>query len=77
MPVTRFVYRGCAVEIEIVDKGCRWLIRISIVPFDGVELIEAFGNRELKLAKDEPLDVIQEALVEEIRSAIDHRLVGC
>lgn len=77
MPSLSFVYRGCTVEIQIVDCPAIWEITIRVTPFDGVELIEAFGAREMRLAKAEPLDVIEGALIEEVRLAIDHRLVGC
>lgn len=46
-------------------------------PRDGVELIEPFGTRTLKLPKTEQLNVISKALIDEIQSAIDARLVGC
>lgn len=72
-----FVYRGCAVDIRIDDEGTLWAIWVDILPFDGVELIEPFGVREMKLAKEQPLDSISGTLAEEIRTAIDHRLVGC
>ncbi|MBN9093883.1 hypothetical protein [Pandoraea pnomenusa] len=77
MPSLNFVYRGCTVDIQIADHDAIWEITIRVTPFDGVELIEAFGAREMKLAKAEPIEVIQGALIEEVRLAIDHRLVGC
>lgn len=77
MPSVNFVYRGCQIDIDIVDCAVSWNISIRVTPFDGVELIEPFGSREMKLAKIEDLDVIQDALVEEVCVAIDHRLVGC
>lgn len=72
-----FVYRGCTVDIQIADEATIWRISIRVTPFDGVELVEPFGTRELKLAKGDSLDLIQAALIDEIRLAIDHRLVGC
>lgn len=77
MPTLNFVYRGCNVDIEIGERATLWDITIEVTPLDGVELIEPFGARKLKLAKVEELDEIQAALVEEIQTAIDHRLVGC
>ncbi|VVE30932.1 hypothetical protein PMO31116_03605 [Pandoraea morbifera] len=76
MPTINFVYRGCTVDIQIADQADTWEISIRVMPFDGVELIEPFGARELKLAKGDSLDLIQAALIDEIQSAIDHRLVG-
>lgn len=77
MPSLNFVYRGCTVDIQITDNVATWEISIRVTPFDGVELIEPFGSREMKLAKADSLDMIQGALIEEVRLAIDHRLVGC
>ncbi|MGD1323555.1 hypothetical protein ACNHE5_01105 [Pandoraea pnomenusa] len=77
MPSLNFVYRGCTVDIEIGERATLWDITIEVTPLDGVELVEPFGARKLKLAKVEELDEIQAALVEEIRTGIDHRLVGC
>jgi hypothetical protein len=77
MPITNFVYRGCAVDIRVDDEGAFWEVRVEVLPFDGVELVEPFGVRTMKLAKEEPLGSIRAALAEEIRMAIDHRLVGC
>ncbi|VVE12023.1 hypothetical protein PCA20602_02683 [Pandoraea capi] len=77
MPPINFVYRGCTVAIQVVDSATTWDVTIRVTPFDGVELIEPFGSREMKLAKSESLDEIQGALIEEVRLAIDHRLVGC
>ncbi|ANC46286.1 hypothetical protein [Pandoraea pnomenusa] len=77
MPSLNFVYRGCTVDIEIVDSATTWDVTINVTPFDGVELIEPFGTRETKLAKSESLNEIQGALGEEVRLAIDHRLVAC
>ena len=72
-----FVYRGCSVDIEIGERATLWDVTIEVTPLDGVELIEPFGARKLKLARVEELDAIQAALIEEIQLAIDHRLVGC
>lgn len=77
MPALNFMYRGCNVDIEIGERATLWDITIEVTPLDGVELIEPFGARKLKLAKVEELDEIQAALIEEIQTAIDHRLVGC
>ncbi|VVE68770.1 hypothetical protein PCA31118_03033 [Pandoraea captiosa] len=77
MPSLNSVYRECTVDIEIVDSAATWDVTIKVTPFDGVELIEPFGTREMKLAKSESLDEIQGALREEVRPAIDHRLVAC
>lgn len=77
MPTISSVYRGCQIDIEIVERTESWNISIRVTPFDGVELIEPFGTRELKLAKGEELDEIQDTLIEEVYMAIDHRLVGC
>ncbi|WP_087686770.1 hypothetical protein [Pandoraea sp. PE-S2R-1] len=77
MPSINFVYRGCAVDIEIGERASLWDITIEVTPFDGVELIEPFGPRKLKLPKADELDVIQAALIDEIQFAIDQRMVGC
>ncbi|VVE77441.1 hypothetical protein [Pandoraea sputorum] len=77
MPSLKFVHRGCTVDIQIEDRPTIWEITIRVTPFDGVELIEPFGSRELKLAKGDSLDLIQAALIDETQMAIDHRLVGC
>ncbi|VVE67922.1 hypothetical protein PCA31118_02710 [Pandoraea captiosa] len=77
MQSIKSVYRGCLIDIEIVERTESWNVSIRVTPFDGVELIEPFGTRELKLAKGEELDEIRDALIEEVRMAIDHRLVGC
>lgn len=77
MPSLNFVYRGCTVDIQIGERATLWDVTIEVTPFDGVELIEPFGARKLKLAKVEELDVIQAALIEEVQLAIDHRLVAC
>ncbi|QDH59449.1 hypothetical protein [Pandoraea pnomenusa] len=77
MPSLNFVYRGCTVDIKVVDSAATWDVTITVTPFDGVELIEPFGTREMKLAKSESLDEIQGALIEEVRLAIDHKLVAC
>jgi ABC-type arginine transport system ATPase subunit len=77
MPSLNFMYRGCNVDIEIGERATLWDITIEVTPLDGVELIEPFGARKLKLAKVEELDEIQAALIEEIQTGIDHRLVGC
>ncbi|MFK0377825.1 hypothetical protein [Pandoraea sp. NPDC090278] len=77
MPSLNFVYRGCTVDIQIVDRSAIWEITIRVAPFDGVELVEPFGTRELKLAKGDSLGMIQAALIDEIQLAIDRRLVGC
>lgn len=77
MPSINFVYRGCTADIKVVDSGATWDVTVKVTPFDGVELIEPFGAREMKLAKSESLDVIQGALIEEVRLAIDHKLVAC
>lgn len=76
MPSLTFTYRGCAVEIEIGERATLWDITIEVTPYDGVELIEPLGARKLKLAKAEELDTIKAALIEEVQTAIDHRLVG-
>jgi len=72
-----FVYRGCTVNIEIRGRATLWDVTIDVTPFDGVELIEPFGEKKLKLARVEQLDAIQSAVIEEVCMAIDHRLVGC
>ncbi|VVE41979.1 hypothetical protein PMO31116_04165 [Pandoraea morbifera] len=77
MPSLNFVYRGCTVDIQTGERATLWDVTIEVTPFDGVELIEPFGARKLKLAKVEELDVIQAALIEEVQLAIDHRLVAC
>ncbi|MGR9579975.1 hypothetical protein [Pandoraea sputorum] len=77
MPSLNFVYRGCTVDIQVVDSAATWDVTINVTPFDGVELIEPFGTREMRLAKSESLDEIQGALIEEVQLAIDHKLVGC
>lgn len=77
MPSLNFVYRGCTVDIQIGECTTIWDVTICVTPLDGIELIEPFGTRELKLARGDSLDVIQTALIEEVRLAIDHRLVGC
>lgn len=77
MPSINSVYRGCQIDIDIVECALSWNISIRVTPFDGVELIEPFGTRELRLAKREELGEIQDALIEEVCMAIDHRLVGC
>lgn len=77
MPSLNFVYRGCTVDIQIGELAAIWDVAICVTPLDGIELIEPFGIRELKLARDDSLDVIQAALIEEVCVAIDHRLVGC
>lgn len=77
MPTINTVYRGCQIDIDILDGAASWNISIRVAPFDGVELIEPFGTRELRLAKVEDLEVIRQALIEEVCMAIDHRLVGC
>lgn len=77
MPTLDFVHRGCVVDILIVEHPTLWDITIDVTPRDGVELIEPFGTRTLKLPKTEQLNVISKALIDEIQSAIDARLVGC
>ena len=77
MPSLNFVYRGCIVDIQIGERATIWNVTIRVTPRDGIELIEPFGTRELRLAKGDSLDVIQGALIEEVRLAIDNRLVGC
>ncbi|VVE54728.1 hypothetical protein PAN31108_04953 [Pandoraea anhela] len=51
MPSLKFVHRGCTVDIQITDHPAVREITIRVTPFDGVELIEPFGTRELKQAK--------------------------
>lgn len=77
MASINFVYRGCTVEIQIGERATLWDIIIEVTAFDGVELIEPFGPRKLKLPKTEELDAIQENLIVEVRFAVDRRLVGC
>ena len=77
MPTINFAYRGCTVDIQISDQATTWGISIRVTPFDGVELIEPFGTRNLILATGDSLDLIQAALIDELQLAIDHRLVGC
>ncbi|WP_242560001.1 MULTISPECIES: hypothetical protein [Pandoraea] len=77
MSSINFLYRGCAVDITIGERATLWDVTIEVTPFDGVELIESFGVRKLKLAKTEELDAIKADLIEEVCVAIDRRLVGC
>ncbi|WP_140413374.1 hypothetical protein [Pandoraea sp. PE-S2T-3] len=77
MPSINFVHRGCTVDIQIGERATLWDITIEVTPFDGVELIEPFGPRKLKLPKTEALDDITNTLVDEVCLAIDQRLVGC
>ncbi|VVE72469.1 hypothetical protein PAN31117_04400 [Pandoraea anapnoica] len=77
MSLINFVHRGCAVEIEIVERTSLWEITANVTPLDGVEVFEPFDTKMLKLPKTEELDLIAKTLVEETRLAIDRRLVGC
>ncbi|WP_150668172.1 hypothetical protein [Pandoraea anhela] len=77
MSFINFAHRGCAVEIEIVERTTLWEITANVTPLDGIEVFEPFDTKKLKLPKTETLDLIAEALVEETRLAIDRRLVGC
>jgi len=77
MPSLKFVYRGCAVDIQIGERATIWDISIEATPFDDAELAEPFGPWKLKLRKTEELDVIQAALIEEVQLALDNLLVAC
>ena len=77
MATIDFVHRGCAVDILIVERPTLWDITIDVTPRDGVELMEPFGTRTLKLPKTEELEAIKSTLIDEVQFAIDSRLVGC
>lgn len=70
-----FVHRECAVAIEIGDRETVWDVTIVVAPLDGVELTESFGVRKLKFPKMEELASIRRDLIDEVKLAIERRLV--
>lgn len=71
-----FLYRDCTIDIEIHEHTNSWDITIEISPRDGVALMQPFDTKTLKLPKSEAFEVIQNALIEETKFAVDYRLVG-
>ncbi|VVE20964.1 hypothetical protein [Pandoraea commovens] len=75
MPYINCTYRGCAIEIRIEEWASFWDVVVAVTPGNVGEFTNPFGVRTLKFSKAEELATIERELINEVRLAIDRRLV--